>query len=101
MYLMHLSRLDWSWCTMTSAVSKQIECGNAGECAETGSEEMVIHNKPGRQAVRYSENMRWVERLHTAIISPETFTMLEAEVATKYDGGERLGSSRKSAGHHY
>jgi hypothetical protein len=32
----------------------------AGEGAETGSEE-AMHNKPGREVLRYSESARWVD----------------------------------------
>jgi hypothetical protein len=32
----------------------------AGESAETGSKE-VMHNKPGREVLQYSERARWVD----------------------------------------
>jgi hypothetical protein len=51
----------WSWCTMTSAVSKQADrVLYAGEGALTGSEK-AMHNKPGREVLRYSESARWVD----------------------------------------
>lgn len=57
---------------MTSAVSKQIECGNAGEGAETGSEERVHNNKPGKGCGIARTYAGW-SAYTPRIISPETF----------------------------
>jgi hypothetical protein len=60
MYLMHASRMMWLEVYDDVCGKQANRVLYAGEGAETGSEE-AMHNKPGREVLRYSESARWVD----------------------------------------